>query len=677
MSVIWKLNGTSVGTLDVARLVLRLVNQGADVLTFEHLTRFDTSSLLFAPGDAVVLTRHVGGSASTWFRGRVRSMPRSAEAGGESVAYEVLGGWDLLERRAYLQAFAEPDEPFEPESTLSAVLRGRVVLSQSAAGAKVSLAAALTDVVDFAIASGAPLAVGTINVGALTVPWDEVTDLSCAEVVQRLLQWAPDAVCWFDYSVDPPAFNCVRRATGTLGSQSFLIRPAVDPDENEPYTPFDSISLRPRYDLLVSNVVLIYIATNTENSSAWETTSRDVWPGGSTGREDGALVRTIQLAGSVYNSTVLEQRVKAAVIPSVVRSGYSTPITSGGDFATLSWWWTKHAPELASSNVTIKSFKRGGLTRIAPTPPDEAPAVQPTYELLDGAVTDWMRERAGVEVEAQTITADVEIEVADPNDATKVHRLLHPVTVTVTAINSDRSLYQFLESDSFQPAEAKPTGLAAALHAALSALQYDGRFEIVQDECERWAAPGDVVSLDGGPTAWETMGALVQQTEFHIDHGRTVVTVGPAKHLGPDDLVELYRSNRTRQAVTSHMVRIGGTRASGTRQGLGIFQPRANSSALPSAPRVFTGSITIATSPPIPTTAEITTALQNVFGSGGDGADTTPRGGDTVNLFVSGALKFRASVTITNPGSTGTVFSAAFTIASVTYYAELTQVGLF
>jgi hypothetical protein len=57
---------------------------------------------------------------------------------------------------------------------------------------------------------------------------------------------------------------------------------------------------------------------------------------------------------------------------------------------------------------------------------------------------------------------------------------------------------------------------------------------------------GKVVNVEGGRTEWETMDAVVQSVEENVDTGEVAIILGPAKHLGPDDLSELTKSNRNR-----------------------------------------------------------------------------------------------------------------------------------
>jgi hypothetical protein len=62
----------------------------------------------------------------------------------------------------------------------------------------------------------------------------------------------------------------------------------------------------------------------------------------------------------------------------------------------------------------------------------------------------------------------------------------------------------------------------------------------------------------GGEPAWESMNAPVQDVTERIETGQTRITLGPARHLGATDLIELTRSNRHRSSVRNSVARSTG-----------------------------------------------------------------------------------------------------------------------
>lgn len=94
-----------------------------------------------------------------------------------------------------------------------------------------------------------------------------------------------------------------------------------------------------------------------------------------------------------------------------------------------------------------------------------------------------------------------------------------------------------------------PSGLAQALHSAISVLHYEGEIVLAFDsECDLAQHPGQVLNLTGGLAAWETMDAVVQVVEHNLDRAETTISFGPPEHLSPQDQIELLNGNRKRNA---------------------------------------------------------------------------------------------------------------------------------
>lgn len=100
-------------------------------------------------------------------------------------------------------------------------------------------------------------------------------------------------------------------------------------------------------------------------------------------------------------------------------------------------------------------------------------------------------------------------------------------------------------------AEAVPAGLAAALYAAYSVVPYEGRIQIVQDECDALSWTNRKLSIANGVPEWAPAAMLVQQATDDIFAGRTELTVGPPRQLGAQDLLGLVRKGRTKAPPVS------------------------------------------------------------------------------------------------------------------------------
>ena len=73
--------------------------------------------------------------------------------------------------------------------------------------------------------------------------------------------------------------------------------------------------------------------------------------------------------------------------------------------------------------------------------------------------------------------------------------------------NAETQTYSRLTSET--AAEPVPEGLAQALYAAVSVLQYDGVLELTEQECSGLGAPGLLLNLSGGRAEWATMAVEV------------------------------------------------------------------------------------------------------------------------------------------------------------------------
>lgn len=661
MAITWKLNGTAVGTLGVSGLVLRLTNQAADALTFQCALEDDPS---FALNSEIVLTRTVdAGSPVTWFRGRLRALPRRLTPTSETLRFEVLGPWHWLDRTPYLQSWKTPSDPADTASALTTYLRGRAILNQNTSGAKITAKVFIEEVLDYAIAACtaanggvAPFARDVDASLAVTLPWDEVTDLSCADAISRILAILPDTVAWVDYAPTTPVIHLSRRA-----ELDPLELPVLPPGDSSDFAHAvrGEIDLAPLAEQQRGKVVLIYVQTHRANEAAWETHTIDDHPDGSAPNDPDALVRTIQLAGAVVNNNLLEQPIEIDPLPAGLVYGSATWLTSGSQFDALRTWWRNHAPELQAAGITIKGFAYCGHDATL------------ANELVAGAITDWMIDHADIEEEDATVTAFIAYEEARPNDASKKARHIKQFAARIKATNAVTKTYARTEAVSFTPAEAVPSGLAEQIHAAVSVLHYEGSVVLVETEPTINALVGRTLNLTGDLAAWETMNAVVQSAAIALDDGRTFLRVGPPRHLGVGELVDLFRANRTRRDVVSYLTRTTGKSGGATsRQGLGRH-PRAGAlaSGVAMAPGRYESTITVAGV--TPTNTEISTAIVAAYS-----ADNIPVEGDVISLKVSTAVKFEAIVTLTAIAAESWR-RVSFTISSVTYYAWVHQVGIY
>jgi hypothetical protein len=213
-----------------------------------------------------------------------------------------------------------------------------------------------------------------------------------------------------------------------------------------------------------------------------------------------SLVMTIELEGT--QSTHIKQDIETELIQIDSKT-----------------WWQKHLPGMGNvSNFAVQE----------PTRESNLP-----NELLSGSIANWMN----CDVEEDIIAAKISYETEDEI----VHN--RGVAVKINATNAQSKTYRSLVS--YVGEETVPENLAENIYQSTSPLQYEGKIRQVCREISGTFL-GKAINIADGREEWESMNAVVQTVEENWDTGETVIFFGPAKHLGPDDLSELTKSNRNR-----------------------------------------------------------------------------------------------------------------------------------
>ena len=651
ISDLWKFSidgaaAATAGALGIDSAVVTYRNLAADtlVLTESLPARVATPAAILPAGATVRLLR----DGVTWFVGTVRERPTVLNRSRRTV---VHGAWSLLERKPYLQDFAAPADPNDPDSELVTVQHGRVVLGQADDGLKVSVGAFISSVLTYAGVT--PDVAGLDDV---TIPFEDATGYRCSEVLIRCLRLIPDAVLWWDYTTTPPAARLRRRADLPATTISAADRRV------------QGIELTPRDDLVVNAVAIFYLATNRANDAMWETVTADVYPPGTTGAELDALTTTVQLSGSQVTSTYLTQRVETDPIPSqLVFGGLVTEASNPTTWPILRNWWREHVPALASGYVTIKEFESGARTKV-----DGSPVTAGLRELVAGGLTDWMIEDdADLVIERQVARVTIIYEMTEPSNALLKSSARAEFTAEIVATNAQTKTYTQLAGLSVVAAEEVPEGLAEVIYDAMHPLQYEGAIQLGEAEATAWPSVGAVVNVSGDLDAYTAMRALVRERSVDIGAGETRIVVGPPPALSASGLVEIFRNMRTRTPSVGRLVRATGRTggvAGALSASLPVVQPaQPSSSAVQRPPRVFAQALTVAGT--VPAAVEVTTALQAAYAAAG----LFPVQGDEVELTYSGSVRLRS--TVRAQGTISGIWLVSFAVGGVTYYAAQVQTG--
>jgi hypothetical protein len=522
VSVSWtlKYNGSTqtLAAWGLGKLSRRLVSQGVDVVSCVSDGSNVGTTPLFALDSTVVIYR----DSVIWFTGRVTRVPHSGEPAAESVAYEFSGPWWYLDNKVYQQQWAIRNTG---EGSTTAQYKSRVILGQALAGTRQTVAQVITEVLNYAIADGVPLAIGTIS-PTLQIPFAERVDITCSEAIRTVLRWIPDCVCWFDYSAETPVFHCQRR--------SELTAMALDLAQGSPN---HRIDIAPRPDLQVSAVVLNFEQTNVVNSvppAAFESITTDKSPADATGRELKALVSTIRLAGG--RVTMQQQKITTEAVCA--------------DPWTNETWWKARLPFLNDANITAISIHDGERMGHAGDEGDE----YYTYELMEGSIHEWMTS----EVEEDLIQAYVDYTILVEGEDGFVHEEIVNKRITYRFIATNLATGTYKRVENLTTGESVPSGMAAYIYAGMSQLQYEGSFVLLEEEITGSIGMGNVVNITNGLAEWASMRGSVQVISEDVDSGLTSIAFGFPEQLGPADLMEILRGNRSRVVSTLWAARVSG-----------------------------------------------------------------------------------------------------------------------
>lgn len=468
-----------------------------------------------------------------FFLGRITRISRSATPRSETFNYEVSGPWWYLDVTPFLQQWQEADDPDNPNSALSPQNRSRVILFQDLDGSKLTTAEMISAVQTFGLAHfGGQFAAGTISLPAVEPPFSELRDQTCGEVIKSILRWHPDAVTWFDYTVNPPLLNIASRGNCTPVSLAIADSPVA------------GLTITPRNDLLCSGVILIYEVPHSINEVTW--TTRSIDQVGTLGPR--SVVATVELGGS--SRTVQAQKVSISSIDLTARSFWESLLP-----------WLHQATGVTIENVRLNGvlvtgqagdtadgtsgYSGMGLAdftgaALAPTPSNAASQ----NVLTGGQVPHWLESQFMDSV----VTCKISYTLTNPETGSEDKKEKVPFTtkLKVSALNSSPFPQTFEQITASTEGEPVPIGVAAAYYAAASVLHYEGQFTLVEDEVSAARGVGNVLNLTGGPGEWATMNALIQAVSEQLASGTTVYRFGPPGHLNPGDFVELQRVQRGR-----------------------------------------------------------------------------------------------------------------------------------
>lgn len=520
-------NGTtkSASEWGVENLTFSFVSQGLDQCSFSLPTVAFDDARVFAYGAVIEISKVVGADATKWFRGEIIKPKVKGDPQSESQQYVVAGPWFILQEIVYQQGW----KAYASNGTSRQEYTSHAVLNEG-----ITTQAQILDVMNYVIAQlGAVLQVGDIALTALFPPVEEIVDMPAAEVILRQLRFHPEAVIWWDYTVNPPRVNIGKYEN--LTAVDLKVPPAVA--SNDAYV--EGIELDSREDLRRPCVAIKYeVRTSIDGAERLDIVP-DIYPGGKTGRERGALPATVRLSGGKLTS------LKAEIVSQLLPDDLS-------DASAVDWWKQKFPESLGDPRVSgIEIIETGRVVVSAdgtkrPVDNINGPVALP-YELVAGQWAEWMNgeaQREEVTIKCRLLRYDKP--PSEPGAILRASTDGQLFTRAITTTTLPSGLYSAgLHVDEF--GDPLIIGLAKAIYDQLQPTFYTGTFKLVEEELTGRVRPGNVINIKGGRAEWEMMRAMVLQVDESAATGETLVTVGPPDHLTIQAIVELLKVNRVRQ----------------------------------------------------------------------------------------------------------------------------------
>ncbi len=511
----------SINNIPIAQLGLKLVSgekraHGPSSVRLVRTSAFDAAEM-FSYGAAVSISYATsGGAAGIFLTGKVVKIPKAGAAAHESQEYVIHDCWAELEKTIY-------QEPWGIGS--GAIMVPRSVLGMDHLGARISVGRQIQNVITYAASTGIAIQCGTVPSGETPIP-NEISNVTCAEILTLCLKMHPDWIPWIDHSTSPPSYNVTALADASA------VGIALDGSGG-----VSKLSVTRRDDLLPASVRIVNEWATTIGSEVYRNMSIDKWP--ADGPDAGPLVLQAHVPLAGMQQQMQKSRVQVRKIP-----------TTKDDLWAKDWL-KAHNPALAKipdDHFIITSISAGLLAE--PDFPDpisaQAPRLVPggisdlPNELVSGGIEDWMRVKTGRALVSATIEA--------APGATRAERGIIARSVSNwsgVVTNAETKIYKGVSS--WIAAEQLPTGIAQATYEAIHAsMPYDGRITLKATDFPTTPYLGRKLNLTGAASDWSAMNAPIHSVSFDIDKGTTTIGFGPVRELAPADFLEMQRILRWR-----------------------------------------------------------------------------------------------------------------------------------
>lgn len=477
----------SMADLNLFAIRRKRLNQGRDILCFsEHLAGTLEKPPLVSALERVKFYR----DGQPFFEGTLAKIRTEAKCNSHFRTYEVWGPFWDLESIIYQQLWRSFANSNSKDGSLQESYRSHIILGQKVDGTQLTLSEQLHDILHYAKNAGANFQVGDFNFPQ-TLPLEECRDISCAEAIQRLLRWVPDATAYFDYGTVPATLRIRRH--GELD-----VFPLAGTED------LASLSLTPRHDLQLQGVAIKYERNHSVDGKLWQTMEVDSFPENRSEQSPRFAIFTVELEGS--KSVYLKQKIEAEPIHP------ESPI-----------WWKKHLPALHNVPDSAISVLSHGRESKLPN------------ELIRGCIADWMPVRGEMDRVSARLAYRLETET------------IVEQTVSISLCATDAVSETYGQMSDFRPQESTPKGLAQVFFESFSEPCCEGECLFESTEIME-ASLGQKIFCESLSPDFAGFRASIQEIDEEIDAGKVRLRFGHPTHLGLRNLVELARMNRRREA---------------------------------------------------------------------------------------------------------------------------------
>lgn len=551
----WSINGTSLADLGVDSLGIHLRNQDDDYVELRFPSNFDAELPSWLQQDSYVDVRYNG---SVVFRGYADGKTVFASPSMEYKSLFLFGPWHLLNRNMFFYNY-----PY---------LFGNITTTHGVIGGSAN-----SLVSSILLQASAYLAIGTIDLGDITIPTTDVYDMTLAQALQTVLRFIPGALVLFDYETGNPTCHVLADNSSSLQTVNI----------NVVHGSCMSFQMKPRYDRYISGAQIYYEAgktmkygenyacqdgygqsSNTISSPVTTATGFYIVAVDAAGGGTRMLHRTIRLSGALE---ITQYSLRGRTYQSTSLGNMSIPSSAGGQtgvpqFQTFGWFmrlfstqrdwrlpssgfnylyeWYK-VGQMSISNVNYLSGNSSinymypvllnGQNLNTPSPFTLNPIVPLGYSVAmpAGSVQDVFLTGSPY---IRACTASIKWQQIY-SEFTGGYLDLEANNVLFFDSRDVSGEFTFTKTVTNSTVEPTPSGIAQKILAANSRLLHDGSLTLAEANPATFFGRKRRIAIS--PMGVSTP---VQSVDIDSATNRVGLSFGAPNHLGPQDLITLLRA---------------------------------------------------------------------------------------------------------------------------------------